>query len=251
MRNCVNSRLRLPNLIGIQIDKISDADTDLTSFFSDCTPAKLKLLNVNYYAISWTGIKSKFYVDAFSGAAARTKKISLLLLQRLQLARPADRRQGYAQRRENCVQLVLHPLLFGPRLRGRPHLQHQILKFSELRTYGFQREDDGLEGKPKEILVYCGRDQQLRTESQSEEAQHLRQSDFICIKSAGGAELEEYVAHFRCRRVDKLTHFIKWEWIQATDLFSHWKIYYKSWENKIFIYNISSYYLLIFFSLYF
>ena len=74
MRDCVNSKLRLPYLNGIAVDHISDADADLASFLSDCTPAQLKLLAVNYDYNSWTGIKSKFYIDAFSRAAASTTK---------------------------------------------------------------------------------------------------------------------------------------------------------------------------------
>ena len=74
MKDCVTSKLRLPDLKRIQIDHISDADADLACFLRDCTPAKLKLLWVNYNINSITGIKSKFYVDAFSEAAARTTK---------------------------------------------------------------------------------------------------------------------------------------------------------------------------------
>ena len=72
MRDCVTSRLRLPDLNGIRIDYISDAN--LASFLSNCTPARLKQFTVNYNPNSHTGIKSKFYVDAFSGAAARNTK---------------------------------------------------------------------------------------------------------------------------------------------------------------------------------
>ena len=68
------SRLRLPDLCGIRVEHISDADADLASFLSDCTPARLKLLNVNWYAKNNTGIKSKFYIKTFSEAAARTTK---------------------------------------------------------------------------------------------------------------------------------------------------------------------------------
>ena len=76
MRNCIASKLRLPNFKGIQINYISDADADadLASFLSDCTPAQLKLLTVNWDAICNTGIKSKFYVDVLSREAARTTK---------------------------------------------------------------------------------------------------------------------------------------------------------------------------------
>ena len=74
MRDCVASRLRLPDISGIRIQGISDKDTDLISFLNDCTPASLNLLAVNYFPNISTGIKSKFYVDAFSKAAARTNK---------------------------------------------------------------------------------------------------------------------------------------------------------------------------------
>ena len=74
MRDCVNSRLRLPDLKGIQINYISDADSDLASFLSDCTPARLKLFAVNWKRDNIIGIKSKFYVEAFSKVAARTTK---------------------------------------------------------------------------------------------------------------------------------------------------------------------------------
>ena len=74
MRDCVSSRLRLPDLNGIRVFIISDEDADLTNFFSNCTPARLQLLNVYSFPNNETGIKSKFYIDAFSGAAARTTK---------------------------------------------------------------------------------------------------------------------------------------------------------------------------------
>ena len=74
MRGCVNSRLRLPNLNGIRVDCISDANTDLISFFSDCTPSSLCLLAVNCVTNSSTGINPQFFIDAFSEAAWRTTK---------------------------------------------------------------------------------------------------------------------------------------------------------------------------------
>ena len=74
MRDCIASKIRLPELKGIQINHISDADADLASFLSDCTPARLKLLAVNYLVKCFTGIKSSFYINAFSRTAARTTK---------------------------------------------------------------------------------------------------------------------------------------------------------------------------------
>ena len=74
MKDCWTSRLRLPDLSGIRIDYISDEDIHFANFLSKCTPEHLKLLAVNYCTKSKTGIKSKFYVDEFSKAAARTAK---------------------------------------------------------------------------------------------------------------------------------------------------------------------------------
>ena len=74
MRDCITSKLRLPDLNGIMINYISDADTDLASFLSNCTPARLNQLAVNYLRNGDTGIQSKFYIEAFSEAAARATK---------------------------------------------------------------------------------------------------------------------------------------------------------------------------------
>ena len=74
MKDCVTSKLRLPNLNGIKIDNISDADADLASFLSECIPAELKWLAVNYSSNSDYATKSKFYIDAFSKAVRRTTK---------------------------------------------------------------------------------------------------------------------------------------------------------------------------------
>ena len=70
----MTSRLRLSDLKGIRIDNISSADADLASFLNYCTPARLNLLLVNYWANSWEGTKLKFYVDSFSEVARRTAK---------------------------------------------------------------------------------------------------------------------------------------------------------------------------------
>ena len=72
MRDCISSKLKLPDLNKVQIDYISDADVDLASFLTDCTPANLHLLAVNCWAYSDFGIKSKFYVDSFSKTVRRT-----------------------------------------------------------------------------------------------------------------------------------------------------------------------------------
>ena len=81
---------------------------------------------------------------------------------------------------------MLHPLLLGPRLRGRPQLQHQVPQFPLLRRYRLQSKDDGLEGRPFKVFYDRGRDRQQWTESQFEEAQHFREPDSVLFQSAEG-----------------------------------------------------------------
>ena len=68
----MDSKIKLPDLQGIEINYISNADADLVSFLSLWMPARLQKLKVNYVESCRTGIKSKFYVKAFAEAAART-----------------------------------------------------------------------------------------------------------------------------------------------------------------------------------
>ena len=75
MKDCVASKYRLPDIQGIQIDCISDADADLASFLSNCTPDHIKSLKVNNNWKSKIGIKSKFYVEGFSKAVERTSEL--------------------------------------------------------------------------------------------------------------------------------------------------------------------------------
>ena len=68
------SRLRMPDLNGIWIDKISNTEVEFANFLSDWTPARFKLLTVNYSTNNYIGIKSKFFVGTFLGTARRTTK---------------------------------------------------------------------------------------------------------------------------------------------------------------------------------
>ena len=70
----MSTKLRLPDLSGIQVDYISDADEGLANFLELCTPAHIKLLTINYSPNSSIWINSKYYINAFSEAAARTTK---------------------------------------------------------------------------------------------------------------------------------------------------------------------------------
>ena len=75
MRDCMTSRLRLPDLNGILVDNItysnSDSKSDLANFLSNCTPAKLKLFLFDWDSGRRTRIYSRFYFNAFSEAARR------------------------------------------------------------------------------------------------------------------------------------------------------------------------------------
>ena len=75
MREWVASKLKLPDLDEIEIDDMLDADADLASFLSECTPARIENLTVNNYSKIFTGIKSNFYINAFSETTARAVKI--------------------------------------------------------------------------------------------------------------------------------------------------------------------------------
>ena len=74
MKDLVTSKLRIPDIIGIRIESISDADANLAKFLSNCIPVPLRLLAINLNANRRIGIKSKFYIDAFSKAVASITK---------------------------------------------------------------------------------------------------------------------------------------------------------------------------------
>ena len=70
----MTSKLKLPDLKGIRIESISDADADLTSFLSDCIPLHLLLFSINWDVNSWIGIKSEFYIDLLLKAVSKVTK---------------------------------------------------------------------------------------------------------------------------------------------------------------------------------
>ena len=74
MRDCVASKLKLPDLYLIEIDDMLDADADLAIFLNECYPARIDDFFVNNYSKIFTGIKSKFYINAFSETAVRAVK---------------------------------------------------------------------------------------------------------------------------------------------------------------------------------
>ena len=69
-----SSKLRLPNIRRIQIDKISDGNKELNSFFQNWVPSKLDLLLLNYCQNTSTGIKMDFYIDSISKAIKSVQK---------------------------------------------------------------------------------------------------------------------------------------------------------------------------------
>ena len=74
IKEWVSSNLKIPDISGIWIESISEADANLAKFLSNCTPAHLRHLVINQKTNSFTGIKSKFYIDAFSKAATNIAK---------------------------------------------------------------------------------------------------------------------------------------------------------------------------------
>ena len=70
----VASKLSLPDLSGIQINYISDSDTDVANFLKYCIPFKLQIFVINYHINNYAGVKSKFYVDSLTKVAAKTAK---------------------------------------------------------------------------------------------------------------------------------------------------------------------------------
>ena len=69
-----SSKLRLPNIRKIQIDKIPDGNKELNSFFHYWVPSKIDLLSVNYDRNTDTGIKMDFYIDSISKAIKSVQK---------------------------------------------------------------------------------------------------------------------------------------------------------------------------------
>ena len=69
-----SSKLRLPNIRRIRIDRISDGDKELNSFFQNWVPSKLDLLWVNHNYNTDTGIKMDFYIDSIPKAIKSVSK---------------------------------------------------------------------------------------------------------------------------------------------------------------------------------
>ena len=69
-----SSKLRLPNIRRIQIDKIPDGNKELNSFFQNWVPSKLDLFSVNHAYKTDTGIKMDFYIDSISKAIKSVSK---------------------------------------------------------------------------------------------------------------------------------------------------------------------------------
>ena len=74
LTDIVSSKLRLPNIRRIQIDKIPDGNKELNSFFKNWVPSKIDLLSVNYPKNTNTGIKMDFYIDSISKAIKSVQK---------------------------------------------------------------------------------------------------------------------------------------------------------------------------------
>ena len=73
-----SSKFRLPNIRGIQIDRISDENEELNSFFQNWVSYKLDSLSVNHVYNTYTGIKMDFYIDSISKAVKSVSKEIIL-----------------------------------------------------------------------------------------------------------------------------------------------------------------------------
>ena len=74
LKELSSSKLRLPSIRRFQIDKISDRNKELNTFFQNWVPAKLDLFSVNYYRNTYTGIKIGFYFDSILKAIKSVEK---------------------------------------------------------------------------------------------------------------------------------------------------------------------------------
>ena len=73
-----SSKLLLPKVKRVKIDKISDADQSLCSFFDNWIPPQLDLLCINNAQISKIGIKAGFYINSlWSAIRSVTKEVAL------------------------------------------------------------------------------------------------------------------------------------------------------------------------------
>ena len=74
LTDLISSKLRLPNIRKIQIDKIPNGNKELNSFLQNWVPSKIELLSVNYWRNTNTGIKMNFYIDSISKAMKSVSK---------------------------------------------------------------------------------------------------------------------------------------------------------------------------------
>ena len=62
----------MPDLKGIQIERISDNDKCLNRFLQECTPSSISLLSINWYRNNEIAIKSSYYINSLWKVAATT-----------------------------------------------------------------------------------------------------------------------------------------------------------------------------------
>ena len=74
LTNLGSSKLKLPNIRRIWIDRILERNKELNSFFQNWVLSKIDLLAVNYLPNTETGIKMDFYIDSISKAMKSVQK---------------------------------------------------------------------------------------------------------------------------------------------------------------------------------
>ena len=74
LKDIETSNLKLPDIKRIRIDYVSDSDSNLSRFFTNCTPNQLKFLCINYSTGPDIPIKSKIDINSLSKAVIGVTK---------------------------------------------------------------------------------------------------------------------------------------------------------------------------------
>ena len=80
LKDIESSNLKLPDIKRIRFDYVSDSDSNLSRFLTNCTPNQLKFLCINESTVANTPINSKIDINSLSKAVtAVTKEVFIRL----------------------------------------------------------------------------------------------------------------------------------------------------------------------------
>ena len=74
LKGIETSNLKLPDIMRIKIDFVSDSNLNLSNFLSNCTSNQLEFLCINHFTTADTLIKSKINIDSLSKAVSAVKR---------------------------------------------------------------------------------------------------------------------------------------------------------------------------------